>query len=121
MAYEILLVRVFAIEQFHHFAYMAIGVAMLGFGASGTFWALAGSATRATEARWFTWAAVAAALSLVASPTLVHRIPLDATQLAWDFSAWPRLGLVYLLLAIPFGAGALTILVALSLELDRPG
>ena len=40
LAYEILLVRVFAIEQFHHFAYMAISIAMLGFGTSGTWLAL---------------------------------------------------------------------------------
>jgi len=41
LSYEILLVRVFAIEQFHHFAFMAIGVAMLGFGVGGVALALA--------------------------------------------------------------------------------
>jgi hypothetical protein len=35
LSFEILLVRVFAVEHFHHVAYMAIGVAMLGIGASG--------------------------------------------------------------------------------------
>ena len=35
-AYEVLLVRLFGVEQFHHFASMAIGVALLGLGASGT-------------------------------------------------------------------------------------
>lgn len=119
LAYEILLVRVFAIEQFHHFAYMAIGVAMLGFGASGTLWALAGRPERAT--RWLAWAAVLAAGSLVASPALAHRIELDPTQLAWDLRAWPRLALLYLLLALPFGAGALAILLTLTAECERPG
>ncbi len=52
LAYQILLVRVFAIEQFYHFAYMAIGVAMLGFGASGTLLALAGRLQPAQAARW---------------------------------------------------------------------
>ena len=46
LAYEVLLVRVFAIEQFHHFAYMAVGVAMLGFGAAGTLVAVAGRIPR---------------------------------------------------------------------------
>jgi len=121
VAFEILLVRVFAIEYFHHFAYMAIGVAMLGFGASGTLWALAGRAGPDTAHRWFARAAVLAALSLVASPALVHLIDLDPTQLPWDVGQWRRLAAVYGLLALPFGLGALAILLALTLEPDRPG
>jgi hypothetical protein len=120
VSYEILLLRVFAIEYFHHFAYMAIGVAMLGFGASGTFWALAGAPRHRRTNQWFAWAAVCTAVSLIVSPALVHRIALDATQLAWDLRLWPRLALMYGLLALPFSAGALAILLALTLT-RRPG
>ncbi len=38
LAYEVLLVRLFAIVQWHHFAFMAISIALLGFGASGHGW-----------------------------------------------------------------------------------
>ncbi len=120
LAYEILLVRVFAIEHFHHFAYMAIGVAMLGFGAGGTLLALASPGSERAE-RLFGWAAVMTPISLVASATLVHQLPLDATQLAWDAWQWPRLGLVYLLLALPFAVGGLAVLLALTLEPGRAG
>jgi hypothetical protein len=37
LAYEVLLVRLFAIVQWHHFAFMAISIALLGFGASDRF------------------------------------------------------------------------------------
>ena len=37
LAYEILLMRLFSIVQYHHFAYMVISIALLGYGASGTF------------------------------------------------------------------------------------
>jgi hypothetical protein len=37
IAYEILLFRVFAIRYWHHFASLIVSVALLGFGASGTF------------------------------------------------------------------------------------
>ena len=37
LAYEILLMRLFSIVQWHHFAYMVISLALLGYGASGTF------------------------------------------------------------------------------------
>lgn len=120
LAYEVLLVRIFAIEQFHHFAYMAIGVAMLGFGASGTFLALAVPGRERAE-RWFTWAALLTPVALVASAALVNRVPLDATQLPWDAGAWPRLALIYLLLAAPFAVGASVVLLALTLEPDRVG
>jgi spermidine synthase len=121
LSYEILLVRVFAIEQFHHFAYMAIGVAMLGFGASGTLLALAGNVERAAAERWFPWVAVVAAATLVLCPATAERLAVDPTQLAWNAGAWPRLAGVYLLLALPFASGALTILLALSRHVDRPG
>lgn len=40
LAYEVLLTRLFAIIQWHHFAYMMISVAMLGWGAAGTLVAI---------------------------------------------------------------------------------
>jgi spermidine synthase len=121
LAFEILLVRVFAIEHFHHIAYMAIGVAMLGIGASGTLVAVAGGVGASSAERWFPVATLLTALSLVVTPLLVDRMSLDLTQLAWNAKQWVRLGIVYLLLALPFAAGALVMLLALTLERERPG
>jgi len=121
LSYEILLVRIFAIEYFHHFAYMAIGVAMLGFGASGTLLALFGKPERSAAEAGFAWSVVLTSVSLVASPTLVHQISLDPTQLAWNSGQWFRLALVYCVLALPFAVGALGILLALILDSERPG
>jgi hypothetical protein len=120
LAYEILLVRVFGIEQFHHFASMAIGVAMTGFGAAGVLLALA----RPSAARTREWLAAAAWLSpalLVLGPAAAHRVPLDATQLLWDRAQWWRLGLLYVALSTPILVGSLAILAALQLEPARPG
>lgn len=100
---------------------MAIGVAMLGFGASGTALALLGAEARARAGRRFPLVAALAAAALVASPALAHLVPLDPTQLAWDGRQWARLGLVYLCFALPFALAALGILLALMLEPERPG
>ena len=121
LAFEILLVRVFAVEHFHHVAYMAIGVAMLGIGASGTLVAVAGGMNSGTAQRWFSWVVPLTALTLVVTPAVLHRIPLDLTQLAWSGEQWARLSAVYALLAIPFAAGALAILLAITVESERPG
>ncbi|MDX9822336.1 MAG: hypothetical protein RBT20_10420, partial [Syntrophales bacterium] len=37
VAYQILLIRLLSIQYWSHFAYLIISVAMIGFGASGTF------------------------------------------------------------------------------------
>ena len=36
IAYQLILMQLFSLTQWHHFAYMIIAVALLGFGASGT-------------------------------------------------------------------------------------
>ncbi|HTF66246.1 MAG TPA: hypothetical protein VK638_26530, partial [Edaphobacter sp.] len=36
LSYQVILVRAFSIGQWHHFSYMVISIALLGFGASGT-------------------------------------------------------------------------------------
>ncbi|HJU65986.1 MAG TPA: hypothetical protein VJ596_09925, partial [Gemmatimonadaceae bacterium] len=121
LAFEILLVRIFAIEHFHHVAYMAIGVAMLGIGASGTMVAMARGVAPHHAERWFPTAALLTALALIATPILLDHIPLDLTQLAWNATQWGWLGVVYLLLAVPFAIGALAILFAITLDGTRPG
>src|SRR5439155_10435533 len=40
LAYEILLIRLFAIVDWHHLAFLIIYIALLGYGASGTFIAI---------------------------------------------------------------------------------
>lgn len=37
IAYEILLFKIFSIQYWHHFAYLIVSIALLGFGSSGTF------------------------------------------------------------------------------------
>ena len=123
LSFEILLVRVFAIEHFHHFAYMAIGVAMLGFGASGTLVAGLGGGHRTTgfAERWWARSAALTGIALVAGPAAAHLIDLDVTRLAFEAGQWLRVTAIYGLLAIPFALGALAILSALAVEHARPG
>ena len=121
IAYEILLVRVFAIQYFYHFAYMAIGVAMLGFGASGVLFALRRPNPAHAARYWFPNAAVSTAVTLLLAPALAERISLDPTQLPWEPSQWLRLGALYVVLSAPFLAGGLTTVAALHAEPERRG
>jgi len=121
LVYEVLLVRLFAIEHFHHFAYMAVGVAMLGFGLSGTALAVTRDTGAQRQVRRLAWAAALTPILLLVSPALATRVSLDATRLAVDPGQWALVALLYALLALPFAGAALVILLSLALEVDRPG
>jgi hypothetical protein len=120
-ANEILLVRLFGVEQFHHFATMAIGVALLGIGASGTFGALFPVRDLEAAERRLRAAAVVTALALVASPWLAHQLKLEPTQLPFERGQWLRLAALVAVLAVPFLAGGLATLTAFLLAPERTG
>lgn len=114
LSYEVLLVRLFAIIQWHHFAYMIISLALLGYGMSGSLLAL----FRHLRG-WRFERAFAAGCSLFAGSALVafylaQGIPFTPQQLPWDPWQWPRLAAIYLLLAVPFVFAAGAICLALA-------
>ncbi len=114
LAYEVLLTRLFAIIQWHHFAYMMISVAMLGWGAAGTLVA----SLRAPLQRHFRLAFTASAtlfgLSAVACFLLTQAIAFNPLAAVWDPRQFLRLGLVYLCLLIPFMTAAVALCLAFS-------
>ena len=102
LALEILLMRLFAIVHWHHFAYMVLSVALLGFGASGTVLSFLRSHGQALFATLFLAnAALFAASALAAFPIAAH-VPFNALEVLWDPAQWRWLALVYLCLALPF-------------------
>ena len=100
LAYEILLMKLFAIIEWHHFAYMVISLALLGYGVSGTFLAL----TRERLLRHFPYAYVGNialfGLSSMFCFMVAQQIPFN--PLLWEAKQLLFLFLLYLLLALPF-------------------
>ncbi len=102
LAYEILLMKLFGIIQWHHFAYMIISLALLGYGASGTFLALA----REQLLKYFPYAYVANialfGLSTILCFIVAQQIPFNPLELLWERAQLFWLFGLYLLLALPF-------------------
>ena len=117
LAYEILLMRLFSIILWHHFAYMMISVALLGYGAAGTFVAIARSSLLARYERAFVAAAALFGVFAVAGFLLAQRVAFDPLELLWDPRQPLRLLAVYVLLVVPFFCAA----VALCLTFARFG
>ena len=101
LAYEILLTRLFSIVQWHHFAYMVISIALLGFGASGTFLALK---SRLVERFTPVYVTNLMLFGLSALPCflLAQQFAVHPEQLLWDPAQMIRVTAVYLFLALPF-------------------
>jgi len=114
LAYEILLIRLFAIVDWHHIAFLVISLALLGYGASGTFLALAG----ARLVRRFDTAAAASAASFGGASfgafLLAQRIEMNSLEIFWSARQFGKLFLLYLLFAVPFFCAATAIGLALT-------
>jgi hypothetical protein len=98
VAYEVLLIRLFSIVLWQHFAAAAISLALLGYGASGTFvtWLL-----RRFRASF----SAGAALFGLAAPAcfaVSQRVPFNPMALGWGAGEWMRFGAMYVVLAVPF-------------------
>jgi hypothetical protein len=102
LAYEVLLVRLFSIIQWHHFAYMVISLALLGYGVSGTFLAFTQHWLRRHFATAYLANLLLFALSTLGCFLLAQAMEFNPEEILWDTGQWRRLLLVYLVLAAPF-------------------
>ncbi len=111
LAAQVVLLRIFSIESFHHFAYMAVGMALLGFGASGTLLIVLEHRLRDRLSAWFAGLCAAFPVALAVGLWLAGRVPFEPTQLLWEPGQWGWLALTYAVLTAPFlvAAGAVGI------------
>jgi spermidine synthase len=121
IAYEILLTRLFAIALWHHFVYMIISLALLGYGASGTF--LVFVKHRLVPRLGVSFAVFAALFGVTAIGcyVLARRLPFNPLEVIWDWRQQLYLAAMYLLLAVPFFAAASAIALSLSAWPGRIG
>ncbi len=88
IAFELTLIRILSIVQWYHFAYMVISVALLGFGAAGTFIAVFKESLIEKAEVLFPWLMVLTSLLMSVSVT-ISQTPLfsfDSYKLFSDLS-----------------------------------
>ncbi|HOV86937.1 MAG TPA: SAM-dependent methyltransferase [Syntrophobacteraceae bacterium] len=102
LAYELLLMRLLSIAQWNHFAFMIISLALLGYGASGTFLVLCRRRIARRYAQSFVANAVLFSVSVQVCFSLARTIPLNPLEILWDSGQWVFLFETYLLLSFPF-------------------
>ncbi|HXY52640.1 MAG TPA: hypothetical protein VEI01_24560 [Terriglobales bacterium] len=125
VAEEVVLVRAFSIGLWHHFAYMVISIALLGFGASGTLLAVlargigpfgARAGSEGGDASWLAASAVLFAVTLPLSFAFAQKVSFEPFRIVWERQQLLYLSCYYLVLFVPFFAAASVIGLALVTE-----
>jgi len=123
IAYQLVLMQLLSIVQWYHFAYMVISVALLGFGAAGTFlsifrkWLL----DRFDVVLPVTMFLTGISMSVVVVISQLNFFRFDSLLLFSDYVSMYKLPLTYLLFFIPFFLGALPIGLIFTKYVDYIG
>jgi len=144
LLFEITLTRVFSIAQWYHFAFMAVGLALLGSGASGSLLTLLQERIfsrrtmqrpRGVEGRLpptgrllapppsglLTLCAACFSLTALGSYTACNFLPFDSFRLAWERAQLLYLACYYLALCLPFLWPGLAFALLLAQTPERTG
>jgi hypothetical protein len=118
IGYEILLMRLLSIVQWHHFAWMIISLALLGYGASGTAIALLRARVERQFELAFAVSALLCSVSMVLAFAEGQRVPFNALEIVWEPLQFLNLALLTLVFLVPFLFAAFCIGLALSCRGD---
>ncbi len=121
IVFEIALTRVFSVAQWYHFAFMTVSLALLGFGASGSFLALFPRVARRDLGTLLSNLCLLCALSIVVGYLVSNHVPFDSYQIVYDRRQLLYLAVYYLSLSVPFFFSGLAVAVLLSKAPERAG
>jgi hypothetical protein len=115
--FQVALTRIFSFSIWHHFSFMVISIALLGFGVSGValrLWPALGEPAASKAASYAASFAVTAVLAVAA----LARAPFDPTRLARAPLEALRLGFYYLALGACFACAGLAVVALLKWRAD---
>ena len=110
---EISLTRLLSVAQGHHFAFLVVSMALLGYGASGSFLSSFPSFMRRETSRTLIQASSLFSCCALFAYFLGNLIPFDLARISWDPWQIFNLFLYYLAFSMPFFFSGLAISTAL--------
>ncbi|MBL8149069.1 MAG: hypothetical protein JNN15_03990 [Blastocatellia bacterium] len=109
---ELILTRIFSVTMYYHFAFLAISLALFGSGASGIYVYLLAKLFRKENAhKHMALSAILSAISIITALLVLLKVDLNLTTFEGNYL---RLITVYIVAAMPFFFGGLSISVALT-------
>jgi hypothetical protein len=119
LAFEITLTRLFSVTQWYHFAFLAVSVALLGYGASGTALSLEPRWARSPTGRRASTLSLLFAASVLGAYLSLNHLPFDSYRIAWERIQIFYLVLYYLAMTLPFFCAGLVTGLLLAAHPER--
>ncbi len=122
IGFQLFIMQALSLAQWHHFAYMVISMAMLGFGAAGTVLVLWRQKLQQHYHQILPFLYLAAALSMAAAVPL-SRLggQFDIFLLFFEYRQFAQLLLTYLIYCLPFFFAGLAITLVFYCEVENIG
>jgi hypothetical protein len=121
LANEIVLIRLLSFRFWPHFVPLIVSQAMLGVGGAGVALQIARRRVERSPGRFFAWMILLAVPAFDLAFRASQFIPFDPFLLLWDPAAWPRFGLFFFLLAVPFFLSGCATAIPFAFLGSRPG
>ncbi len=116
LSLEIFFTRFFSVAQWHHFAFMVVSIALLGYGASGSFLMLFPSLLKKDSSRLLYFFSLLLSIAILISYTIANHLPFDMAKIAWDTNQLIYILVYYILLSIPFFIAGMIISIVITLS-----
>jgi hypothetical protein len=109
IAYEVAVMRVFAVGSWSNFGSLVISIALLGFGLAGTLLTLINHRLGQHTARFLKVTAILLGPALAGSYFAAQQVPFNPVMIGMDQTQLIWVGLYYVIYAVPFFIGAVFI------------
>jgi hypothetical protein len=109
IAYEVAVMRIFAIGSWSNFGSLVISIALLGFGLAGTLLTLFNLRLHQHSARLLKVTAILLGPTLAGSYFAAQQVPFNPVMIGVDQTQFIWVGLYYVIYAVPFFIGAVFI------------
>ncbi|MBI3354847.1 MAG: hypothetical protein HY034_08180 [Nitrospirae bacterium] len=116
LSLEIFLTRFFSVAQWHHLAFMVVSIALLGYGASGSFLMLFPSILKKDSSKLLSLLSMLFSITTLLSYTIANHLPFDMAKIAWDTNQLIYILAYYFLLSIPFFIAGMIISIVITLS-----
>ncbi len=116
---QVAFTRIFSIALWHHFVWMVVSIALLGYAASGTLLSLCPKLLKLGFDRTLTLTSALFSISALLSYAASNHIPFDPSKLSWDRLQLLYIAAYYLVLSIPFLFSGLTVAMAIEKAENR--
>lgn len=114
LMFQVSYMRILSIASWHHFVWMVLSIALLGYAASGTLLTIYPRLGKMDLDKSLTLFSALFSVSILISYILSNLIPFDPVRLAWDNLQVLYITVFYLILAIPFLLSGLTIAIVMK-------